>query len=756
MSFLNEFEKTLAERCHQNEPPFCQAACPFQLDIKDLEDKWKKGRYNAAYRTYQNTVGFPKIVSEICDRPCEKACIRAQVDGAVSLGLLEKATLDFAKRKAPNAYHLPSKGKKIAVIGGGLSGLGCALRLCNKKYEVTLYEKENFLGGHARILMDSEVFDAELQNQFQFEKWERRMGVEVTSLDQIKEEFDAVYVATGNGGEGFGLEPDDGGAFATKTPGIFFGGSLTGAGTMEALADGLEASHAIERYLKTGMMNEPFRRKGTKIRVDAAQIEKKEPVLPADGDRFSQEEAAAEIARCERCSCNACMKACDLMRLREKTPRRLYEEVYITIHPGTLSRDGTWATRLISSCDQCGLCKQVCPQHIDFAEFLAKSMKAMQEKGAMPWPFHDYWLRDMEFSSGRAKVCRRPEGTEKSSYAFFPGCQLAASDPRYVTKTYAWMKEKQPDTAMWMTCCGAPAEWAGDTKLHDSYVENLKAEWKELGEPTVIFACPTCRKMFEQYLPEVPGVFLEEMMEEWGLPEMETVPEGEAAKPGNRSYALFDPCASRQYPSLRNSMQRIADQMGVERVSLPYEGEEARCCSYGGHMSIASPNLSRQMIRDRITKSEAPYLTYCVNCRESFASQGKEAVHFLDLLFGLNGGTREPATVTEKHNNKLAAKKELLKTYWKETMEEEPRMNLIVEKDLEKKLSESQILVQDMEAVVEYCERELRGVVNPENGHITGHLKIQNMTYWAEYEVLADGGYRLWNGYSHRMNLEGE
>ena len=44
MSFLNEFEQTLAERCHQNEPPFCQAVCPFRLDIKDLEDKWKKGR----------------------------------------------------------------------------------------------------------------------------------------------------------------------------------------------------------------------------------------------------------------------------------------------------------------------------------------------------------------------------------------------------------------------------------------------------------------------------------------------------------------------------------------------------------------------------------------------------------------------------------------------------------------------------------------------------------------------------------------
>ncbi|MDD6073035.1 MAG: hypothetical protein PUB88_02000, partial [Clostridium sp.] len=127
-----------------------------------------------------------------------------------------------------------------------------------------------------------------------------------------------------------------------------------------------------------------------------------------------------------------------------------------------------------------------------------------------------------------------------------------------------------------------------------------------------------------------------------------------------------------------------------------------------------------------------------------------------DLVFGLNQGAREAATVTEKRANKLAARNELLKTWWNVEMKEEPRMKLLVDKELEKKLSQSQILVQDMEAVVEYCEREQRGVLNPENDHITGHLKIQNMTYWAEYEVLPDGGFRLWNGYSHRMNLEGE
>ena len=45
MSYLEDFEKTLAEKCHQNEPPFCQAACPFRLDIKGLEEKWKKGTF---------------------------------------------------------------------------------------------------------------------------------------------------------------------------------------------------------------------------------------------------------------------------------------------------------------------------------------------------------------------------------------------------------------------------------------------------------------------------------------------------------------------------------------------------------------------------------------------------------------------------------------------------------------------------------------------------------------------------------------
>lgn len=179
-----------------------------------------------------------------------------------------------------------------------------------------------------------------------------------------------------------------------------------------------------------------------------------------------------------------------------------------------------------------------------------------------------------------------------------------------------------------MTCCGAPAEWAGEVDIHAAHLEEMRRQWRELGEPTVVLACPNCRKMFEEYLPELPVVFLAEVMEEWGV---------ETAGTAGEPYALFDPCASRYYPELQESVRHLADAAGITWENLPYDGKKARCCGYGGHIGIASPSHTSYMTTSRAKEEELPYVTYCVNCRESFAGQGKEAVHILDLLFGLNG-----------------------------------------------------------------------------------------------------------------------
>ena len=101
-----------------------------------------------------------------------------------------------------------------------------------------------------------------------------------------------------------------------------------------------------------------------------------------------------------------------------------------------------------------------------------------------------------------------------------------------------------------------PAEWAGEEELYASHLEQMQKEWWELGEPTVILACPNCAKLFKQYLPEIPTVFLTEVMEEWGIPESVSAESGV-------SYGIFDPCASREFPNLQENVRRVAAQAGI-------------------------------------------------------------------------------------------------------------------------------------------------------------------------------------------------
>ena len=744
MSFLNDFEQTLNVECRQNEPPFCTAACPFRLDVKDLMKKIQKGRFNAAFRTFQNTVGFPGIVAAACPHPCEGACLRGEKDGSLGLHRLEQAVTAYATRKKPNAYNMPEKDKRIAVIGGGISGLACTLSLCHKKYQVTVFEKSGRLGGHLWDTLDPAVFLSDIEEQFQFEHYDLEEGREIRSLEEVAG-FDAVYVATGKGGADFGLSLSGTGAYASGREGVFLGGSLLGADTMEALAQGLEASHAIEWYLKTGGMNQPEAPRGTGLRLDAGQLSEAPPVVPADGEGYSPEEAAEEAKRCALCSCDACMRECDLMRLFEKTPRRIYEEVYITIHPGTLSRDGTWATRLISTCNQCGLCKSVCPQKIDIGKFFRQSHRAMVKKGAMPWAFHDYFLRDMEFSNGEAALLRKaPHAAGDPSYVFFPGCQMGASSPDYVRESYRYLLSKQPDTALWLRCCGAPADWGGQEERHQAEIREIRSQWESLGRPTVIFGCPTCRQMFDRYLPEIPGVFLYEKMAQWGV---------DLPRPDAGVCSVFDPCASRDYPALQESVRKLTEQMGISLAPLSHEGERAQCCSYGGQTSVAASLYSREVARERLSENENPYIAYCVNCRDTFASQRKPVYHLLDLVFGLSGADRVPPTLTERWENRRELKRSLLAEYWQEETEKREPMKLWISEELKRKLSRDMILESDMEEVIRWCEETGRKLRDPETGHLVGHKKIQNMTFWAEYLPREDG-YQLFGGYAHRMCLE--
>ena len=654
--------------------------------------------------------------------------------------------MKYARSTSPNQFNMPQKDKRIAIIGGGVCGLACALRLTTRKYNVTVYEKSDRLGGHLYDIADPEIFINDIELQFSHESYNLFLNNEINDLKEL--DFDAIFIATGKEGSDFGLLQSNDGAFATSAKGVFIGGSVTGANTMQAIAQGLNASNAIERYLKIGKMNQPKAEQGTKLTVDAIRIVPNDAILPANDNLYTKEETIAEAKRCLKCQCDACNHYSPLLNYFDKFPRRVTEEVEITLVPSSLDGDASIATRFIATCNQCGLCKEVCPVDIDVGKFLLESHRTMREEDKMPWAFHEFFLRDMEFSNSEAALSKLPNGYTKSNYFFFPGCQLGASDPEYVLSSYKFLSNMFPDTALMLNCCGAPADWAGDEPIHNRAMQQIKESWISLGKPGAIFACPMCKKMFQEYLPEIESIFLYDLIDEKHITSNKKFEEIAAS--------VFDPCASRHEPELQNSIRKIATKAGFNLEPLPMEGKMAECCSYGGQVAIANPPYARYTAQKRVNQNNNPYITYCSNCRDIFTKEGKQTWHILDILFNLEHKSRETLpSISQRRYNRLLLKQQIMKEFWNEQcIIKNDDMVIQIPEELKEKLSNEYILESDIQKVISECEKTGSKIYNAEKKTHTGYMQIGNMTIWAVYRIIKEDNFELVNAYCHRMKIE--
>jgi hypothetical protein len=238
------------------------------MDIRAFLDKASKGRWVPAYKILRNATIFPVIVSALCDQPCRKCCQRTLLgDEAVALRDLEVACLRYADRQEPESYVIPPKDKHVVVIGAGLAGLSAALSLGQKRFRVTVFEKEDGWGGKLRSHPRFAEFDVDISLQFSAVDVEFRFGREIKTLDELPD-ADVIYVATGAGGDSFGLlDGWDSTLQTTLDPRVFMGGELCGATPMEAIAQGPEVSKTIEAFLQTGR---PARRPATTTKPNAS------------------------------------------------------------------------------------------------------------------------------------------------------------------------------------------------------------------------------------------------------------------------------------------------------------------------------------------------------------------------------------------------------------------------------------------------------------------------------------------------------
>ena len=155
---MNVMKEKIRCDCLEKEAAPCVSACPFHFDAREFIPRVQRGAFNLAYRHYANSVAFPRIISEICDGRCRSACPRGELDSAVDLKELERAAVAHATRTTPNSYNMPAKNQRVAVIGAGLSGLSCALRLANKKYGVDVYERSDRIGGALWNSLSPDIF----------------------------------------------------------------------------------------------------------------------------------------------------------------------------------------------------------------------------------------------------------------------------------------------------------------------------------------------------------------------------------------------------------------------------------------------------------------------------------------------------------------------------------------------------------------------------------------------------------------------
>jgi Fe-S oxidoreductase len=751
------------DNCRQNEKPFCSNTCPFHIDVLDFQTKMANCNYNAAYKTLRNSMGFPDIAAALCPEYCASVCPRSGLDQSVQLSLLEKTCVAKATKKKPTDYNVPLKNRKIAVIGGGISGLSCALRLAQKNYTVTIYEKSDRLGGKLWDLLPSQLFLEDIDRQFQVEEYTLHLNTEIKTLDQLKDQgFEAVYVATGHGGPAFGvMHKENGNCAMADGLAVFAGGSLTGKEPVPAMAQGLDMAWAIEIFLKTGKLEYPEELPPCKAVADQDKLIKTDAVEPTENGIFTDEETAAEAKRCIRCQCSDCMKYCDVCGFHNKWPMRIRDDVMATVafstSPSVMKK--TPGKRLINTCTQCGLCDEVCPENIEIGGMLLEARRYLHKQDTMPGAFHQFWLRDMAFTnSSKAALTKKAPGQSGCAYAFFPGCQLGAANPAYVTEPYKWLLSKQPDTGLMLRCCSVPAEWAGNEEMHRKAIDDIKEDWLKLGKPVLIVACPACTKHFREYLPEIQLISLYEAMNQWGFLAPDSAAAGRIADP--ELFSVFDPCTARHDETIEQAVRALADTLGVAFEELP-KGDMHGCCGYGGQVAVAAPEYYDYVKKARSALSPNPYLVYCINCRDVFQSEGKEVRHILDFLFpDINAEDSQP-TLTRRRTNRTNLKEKLLSEIWMEPWEEEMEqsdancsMKLVILPDAQQKMDRMRILEEDVRMVLEYGEKSGRRTFVPERQSYIVYRESGHLTYWVEYKQEEPGSFHILNVYSHRMKIK--
>ncbi|HTY23999.1 MAG TPA: FAD-dependent oxidoreductase, partial [Desulfomonilaceae bacterium] len=593
--------RRLESLCIQEWAPWCTASCPVHVDVRAMNIAISNGDFQAASQVFSRSVPFTRIISRICDHPCEPVCKRQEVGEPIAIRSLERSALAYAPPQDIRTSPTAQKEQCVAIVGSGLSGLTAAFDLARKGYRVTVFEAADRLGGKLRDYAEELLPQSAMNEDFEVLKkvpidvrFNAYIGVH-KSLEELRHSYDALYVGTGSAsGTDLGSETRESGlavvdvvTFETDLTGIFAGGSaiykLKDYSPITSISHGRRAAISIDRFLQKVSLSASRENEGayeTRLFTRTDGIEPLPRVCMDDPSRgYSLEEAVSEASRCLLCECMECVKVCEYLERFKGYPKKYVRQIYNNLSIVMGHRLGN---KFINSCSLCGLCKEVCPESLHMGEVCKAARNIMVTQGKMPPSAHEFALQDMEFSnSDRATLVRHQPRMASSKYLFFPGCQLSGSSPDHVKKAYNYLTDRlDGGVGLMLRCCGAPADWAGREASLSQVLNSFRAEWLGMGSPELILACSSCYALFKAHLPEARLVSLWEVFDRHGLPQTD-------AELGSSVLAIHDPCTSRHEAQVQESVRRIVRSLGLEIAELPLSRDKTECCGFGGLMYFA-------------------------------------------------------------------------------------------------------------------------------------------------------------------------
>ncbi len=780
-------------RCTQEHMPMCQSHCPLHMDVRSFMAHMAQNNYNEARKLIERHIPLPNIFSHICDHPCQHHCIRRDLGGSLAIQELESLCMQQSHKQG-KGFLRPPKAKKVAVLGNGLAGLVVAYELAKKSWPVTVLYAEQIEGQTADI--DTYIrlqFPKLTQEHVHSECAELQklhasfVPVSLTPdiIQNLDERFDAIFIDVHAAANIYSslntkITTDTfhvkdricAAGFLTKSPtGHEYISSSAQAGQAR------QAALSIERILggiapEAGRDNQSRK---TSLHTPLEGIEIVQAILPAS-NTFTTHEAQAEAARCIQCECMQCVKKCVYLQKYGSFPRSYTRQIY---NNAAIVQGERRANALVNGCMLCGQCTEICPERFSMAEVCLQAREDLVTRSHMPASAHAFALEDMlcAIQSSATLFMTDPKKTSaphKEHFAFFPGCQLTAARGEQVLQVYDFLhKHMEENLGLMLSCCGTPAQWAGQNSLATDTASYIAQQWEALGKPTLIVACASCKKFFADKLSHIGCISLWEI-----LYRIRThIP----AATTQHTYTLHDPCAARNDTAWQEATRLLAQHCGIQCEESANTKETTSCCGYGGLVWCAQPELAQEVTKQLAHDlGSHTGLASCIMCRDRLVSSHKDCVHFLDILPFIEQnkeqreGNSPPPSLSARRVNRVCLVQKAREIYGTQTVLQSNSIPnttstsfrsahelspvdghtfLHISPDLLAELERKHILHQDMAAAVLHIEHHKQRFLEQESGHYIGAWKSGQVTFWVRYAKDTHGEYHIHDAWCHRMHV---